>query len=536
MTFEELRRHCSAFMERAFVPREIFFRSDDRFHHVRVEVRTQRLLAAAAVGVVGWFLYASASYVVHNAILVSKDAEIEGHKMAYFDLLAEVSEYHNQFARITGDLEENQTYLLSLLEKNPKNKQNLPAIQRKLKKSKTEHARVVIAREGLREKMQQFESDLQKIAERNVSLQSQVGQMKTMLQNSEAERDQVAAARKLLVKRLAQVEKDLAEITANKAQLETVMAGLSAKLDSSMGAGKQLAKEKQDLNEKIAGLEKKLGDVLAHQVELDSRIAGLNTQLAQSTDHGKEMKDQRDFLQRRVGGLEQRLVDLRDAEQNVVERLSERTKFSIALVEKTVEMTGLDVNKLIASVRNEGLGKGGPFIPAADEAAEFEPSVQFEASVTVLDQQLNRWAALQEVVRTLPLSAPLIQYRIASGYGQRKDPVNGRKAHHEGIDLSAPMRSSVYATAPGKVVFAGWKGRYGRTIEIDHGHGVRTRYGHLRKILVKVGEKVDNRHKIGLLGSSGRSTGPHVHYEIRYKGRARNPMKFLKAGNHVLKG
>ena len=238
MTFEELRRHYSVFMERAFVPREIFFRSDDRFHHIRVEVRTQRLLAAAAVGVVGWFLYASASYVVHNAILVSKDAEIEGHKMAYFDLLAEVSEYHNQFALITGDLAENQTYLLSLLEKNPENKQNLPAIQRKLKKSKTERARVVIAREGLREKMQQFESDLQKIAERNVSLQSQVGQMKTMLQNSEAERDQVAAARKLLVKRLAQVEKDLAEITANKAQLETVMAGLRAELGLLQGRGK----------------------------------------------------------------------------------------------------------------------------------------------------------------------------------------------------------------------------------------------------------------------------------------------------------
>ncbi len=536
MTFEDLRRQYSAFKERAFVPREIFFRSGDRFDHIQIAVRTQKLFAAAAVAVVGWLLYASASYVVHNAILVSKDAEIEGHKMAYFDLLAEVSEYHNQFARITEDLGENQTYLLSLLEKNPDNKQKLPAIQRKLKKSNTEHARVVIAREGLREKMQQFESDLQKIAERNVSLQSQVGQMKTMLQHSEAARDQVAAARQQLVNRLAQVEKDLAKVTASKAELETVVAGLRAELGSSQDAGKQLTEEKQDLNERIAGLEKKLGDTLAHQTELDSQIAGINTQLAQATDHGKEMKDQRDFLQRRVGGLEQRLVDLRDAEQNVVERLSERTQFSIELVEKTVEMTGLDVNKLIASVRNKELGKGGPFIPATDDAAEFEPSVQLEASVTVLDQQLNRWAALQEVVRTLPLSAPLIQYRISSSYGQRKDPVNGRKAQHEGVDLSAPRRSSVYATAPGKVVFAGWKGRFGRTIEIDHGHGVRTRYGHLRKILVKVGEKVDNRHKIGLLGSSGRSTGPHVHYEIRYQGRARNPMKFLKAGNHVFKG
>ena len=81
-----------------------------------------------------------------------------------------------------------------------------------------------------------------------------------------------------------------------------------------------------------------------------------------------------------------------------------------------------------------------------------------------------------------------------------------------------------------------WRGHYGRTIEIDHGHGVRTRYAHLRKILVKTGDEVEHRRKIGLVGSSGRSTGPHVHYEVRYKNKARNPMKFLKAGKYVFKG
>ena len=86
------------------------------------------------------------------------------------------------------------------------------------------------------------------------------------------------------------------------------------------------------------------------------------------------------------------------------------------------------------------------------------------------------------------------------------------------------------------MVFAGWRGRYGRIIEIDHGHGVRTRYGHLRKILVKPGQEVDHRQKIALVGNSGRSTGPHVHYEVRFRGQSRNPMKFLKAGKYVFKG
>jgi murein DD-endopeptidase MepM/ murein hydrolase activator NlpD len=156
--------------------------------------------------------------------------------------------------------------------------------------------------------------------------------------------------------------------------------------------------------------------------------------------------------------------------------------------------------------------------------------------VNLLDERLNRWSALRILLVSLPLTAPVDQYRISSSYGARTDPVNGRKAKHRAVDFAAPSGASIYATAPGKIVFAGWRGRYGRTIEIDHGHGIRTRYAHLRKILVKVGDEVDHRQKIGLVGSSGRSTGPHVHYEVRYKNQARNPMKFLKAGKYVFKG
>jgi len=103
------------------------------------------------------------------------------------------------------------------------------------------------------------------------------------------------------------------------------------------------------------------------------------------------------------------------------------------------------------------------------------------------------------------------------------------------MDFGGPIRTSVYSTAPGKVVFAGWRGYYGRMVEIDHGNGVRTRYAHLKRILVKAGDVLPNRHKIGLLGSSGRSTGPHVHYEVRVKGKPLNPAKFLTAGRHVFK-
>ena len=580
MIFEGVRRFAADFLEQAFVPREVFFRSGDRFHHLRISVRAQRIAAVAAVAVVAWGLYASTSYVVHRVSIAAKDKEIAEHKLAYFDLLTEVSEYHTQFSRITRDLEENQAYLLSLLEQTPADRTDLAAIQGQLKSSETEQARVTLAREGLRAKMEQFQNDLLEIAGKNITLQSRIAQMRDLLVSSNAERDEVAAARAQLVKTLSEVESDLMRVSVDKQTLEDALAALQQEmerslaslqrerdgavaslqqemerslaslqrerdgtvaslrqeLDSTEGARQELVDERSRLNQRIAGLEGELSGARAEQATLGNRIAGLDTSLAEAVDRGQALRDQRDFLQRRADGLEQHLVDLRDAEQGVIERLSERTKLSVDVIEKTVAMTGLNVDALIAQIDHAELGQGGPFVPASEEAAEFQASAELGSTVNQLDEQLDRWSALRMLVATLPLTAPLDQYRISSGYGERRDPVNGRKARHRGVDFAAPSRSPVYATAPGTVVFAGWRGRYGRTIEIDHGHGIRTRYSHLRKILVKAGQEVDHRGKIGLVGSSGRSTGPHVHYEVRFRGQTRNPMKFLKAGKYVFKG
>jgi murein DD-endopeptidase MepM/ murein hydrolase activator NlpD len=535
LNIKDVRRSLASLYEQAFVPREIFFRSGDRFHHLRLSVRVQQIAACIAAVIAVWSLYATGSYVVNEFVLASKDAEIKRNQLAYFDLLSEVGEYHDQFAKITRNLEENQKYLLSLLEKGPQAHKDMAAVQEQLKDSETEHARVVIAREGLREKMQKFESDLRDIASRNVSLQSKIAKMRAVADQSRAERDEVAAARERLTQRLAEVENRLAQANDAKTVLESRVEGLAQRLDATEKDKAALAEARTKLNAHIAGLERELSDAQTKDDALKNQIAELDESLARSQENTAKVQAQRDHLDRRAAGLEQRLVDLRDAGQSVIERLSERTRLSLDMIESTVKMTGLDINTLLKDSPDGLLGQGGPFIPA-DEVASFEPSFQLETSVTTLDQQIDRWTVLQDVVRSLPLTAPLDQYRISSRFGKRHDPVNGRRAKHLGTDFAAALGSPVYSTAPGKVTFAGRRGRYGRLVEIDHGYGIRTRYAHLRKILVKVGQEVGNREKIALLGSSGRSTGPHVHYEVRYKGRAQNPMKFLKAGNHVFKG
>jgi len=301
----------------------------------------------------------------------------------------------------------------------------------------------------------------------------------------------------------------------------------------------------RDLGQAFENRAKMERRVRAQKIKLTAQLEALRASLAQETTDRLALRDQRDAQSRRIQGLEKHLVALRDSEQDVIERLSARVREGAEAVEKTVAMTGLNVDDLIAGTDiqvssaggylTSGLGQGGPYIPAQGIAAATRPGTELAAMVSRLEAQLDRWSDLREVVRRLPLSAPLDQFRISSAYGERRDPLTRRKARHLGIDFVAPVRTPIRATAPGIVIFAGDNDRYGYMVEIDHGFGIRTRYAHLRKVLVRKGQEVEHLGKIGLLGSSGRSTGPHLHYEVRVRGQSRNPMKYILAGKYLFK-
>ena len=146
-----------------------------------------------------------------------------------------------------------------------------------------------------------------------------------------------------------------------------------------------------------------------------------------------------------------------------------------------------------------------------------------------------RFELLREIFLSVPLASPIEKYYITSSYGYRKDPYTKRRAFHKGIDLGAAWGSDILATASGKISFIGNYGSYGKSIFIDHGNGIQTRYAHLSKISVKKGELVDLGDIIGKIGNTGRSTGKHLHYEIKVNDKARNPYPFLKIGKNVFK-
>jgi len=166
---------------------------------------------------------------------------------------------------------------------------------------------------------------------------------------------------------------------------------------------------------------------------------------------------------------------------------------------------------------------GGPFVEPQNEDA-------FEQSLAALDSALVELERTRAAARTLPLASPAPATNITSNFGNRVDPFLGRLALHAGIDFRAETGTRIRSTAAGTVTAAGPAGGYGNMVEIDHGHGVSTRYAHLAVVRVSVGEHVEADQVIGKSGSTGRSTGPHLHYEVRLNGEAVDPMRFLRAG------
>jgi murein DD-endopeptidase MepM/ murein hydrolase activator NlpD len=312
------------------------------------------------------------------------------------------------------------------------------------------------------------------------------------------------------------------------------------------GTLQTMTRLKQQLEGQVVGLNSALEQTQAGTVYLSQQVTVAQQALATVIAERNAMRVVQRQLTDRVADLEIRLAAMQASQKSLMASIGERTKSNVGEMTKIIAMTGLDADDLLTRLGQQQAGAagaidgavGGPFVPAALTVATGGPGEgrTLLASAEVLDDQVERWQRLQLVLHSLPLSTPIDHFSFGSPFGARTDPFNGRPALHEGLDLQSPMKTPVLSTAPGQVVFAGFSGGYGRMVEVDHGLGIHTRYAHLSQIDVEVGDMVDYRQEVGLLGSSGRSTGPHVHYEIRVDGRPYDPMNFIKAGKYMFKG
>ena len=220
-----------------------------------------------------------------------------------------------------------------------------------------------------------------------------------------------------------------------------------------------------------------------------------------------------------------------DDQASFLDMLEEEAVQKAESARGVIRLTGVPASRVL-----EQNGMGGPLIPinfttSAPKDTDADP---FEQRIYEVEARLREAQDYERAMRSLPLGLPVQgAYRETSGFGYRSDPFTRRATFHEGTDLAAFTGAPIIAPAAGRVIHAGVKGAYGRTVEIDHGAGFKTRYGHLNSISVKVGQEVVIGQKIGTMGSTGRSTGPHLHYEIYFRGKSYDPLKFLRAGKHV---
>ncbi len=266
----------------------------------------------------------------------------------------------------------------------------------------------------------------------------------------------------------------------------------------------------------------KSGDAPAPKVALVNEI---KSTIGRRDDDEQAMPYLPENIYRRIATLDTRQRDLLDA-------LEESLDHKIDEFEAVIDQTDvLTTEEFMARVLPENeFSVGGPYIPLQGQPGL---NTSLHQQLYRISTNLDRLSGLSKSLTKIPLALPIHDYSITSDFGVRLDPFKKRAAFHSGVDFGATTGTPVHSTLGGTVTQAGYKGPYGLVIEIDHGNGFKTRYGHLARSRVRTGQRVEFQQHIGDAGNSGRSTGPHLHYEIWFDGKVRNPAAFLDAGKQI---
>jgi murein DD-endopeptidase MepM/ murein hydrolase activator NlpD len=468
---------------RVFPDREIIVRTGDRVGYVRLPRWFQLGCLAVAAAALGWLALATHLNINQLDIIARRDARIVAAEATTHDL-----------ARALADAE---------------------------KRIVQADRRTEIGRERT-----------ETLAARNRELATMIDALRKEVAQRDATLVQGDEREKALMNDAAVLRQHIAALETARSRGASTLAELRGEID-------RREREKQQLATRIDQLEPEVDALAAARDEEAGNVEALRAQLSQRTDERDRIAGERDVIADRFASLSDQLATLETAQEQIISRFDSQTVESIALVEKTLSLTGVDVERLLGRVEPplrepDATGIGGPFIAAIADAAG-GVTAQLAGDIAAVEERVVRWRGLQALLARLPLAVPLDNFHVESTYGRRIDPLSKRPAMHEGIDFSSDRRAEVRTTAPGRVSFVGWRGGYGKMIEIDHGLGVRTRYAHLSKMYVKRGQEVDFRDKLGQIGNTGRSTGEHLHYEVLLDGRALDPANFMKAGQYVFK-
>ena len=324
-------------------------------------------------------------------------------------------------------------------------------------------------------------------------------------------------------------------LVERNASLQQNVKTVKNKLVSSQSRQEEITRARLALKNELSDIQVKLNSMNNHNFALKGNLNTISSDLESAVlERNKAWKENNNY-KIMVSKLKKKMQKLSDERLEVFDNLNQKTQDDIKGIENLLDLAGIDTKKIInISGINppQKIGLGGPYISSESPIGSKQ---DLKVKIALLNTNLNYYSKLSNLMNHIPISPPLDYFTISSHFGKRRDPINKRWAMHNGLDMVGTRNTKIYSTGPGKVTFAGRKGRYGKLVEVDHGFGFKTRYGHLNKIFVKRGQKIKYRKKVGLMGTTGRSTGNHLHYEILLNGKNHNPWRIIKAGRYVYK-
>ncbi len=341
-----------------------------------------------------------------------------------------------------------------------------------------------------------------------------------------AERDsraaEAAAAQNRFTVALDQVSRmqsQLLDSEARRRELETGMGAVQSSLQQAVKAQHQAQAEADQASATAPAVR-----TAELQAALDILSGELKRAAADRADAVREAEDARRTAE--AVTIERDQIVARN--DQILTQLEDAVTVSVKPLDEMFRSVGMNPDEILDTVRRGYSGQGGPLNPIGYSSSGNAEISQGEAKANEILITLDQMNSYRIAVEKMPLAMPLQSaFRYTSPYGRRW----GRA--HEGIDMAAPVGTPIFSTGDGVVVFAGWQRGYGNLVKIQHALGTETRYGHMSKIRVKVGQKVSRGSRIGDMGNTGRSTGSHLHYEVRVNGRAVDPMSFIKAAQNV---
>ncbi|WP_340110511.1 DUF5930 domain-containing protein [Pikeienuella sp. HZG-20] len=285
--------------------------------------------------------------------------------------------------------------------------------------------------------------------------------------------------------------------------------------------------------DRVAALETALAEKSAESDARGDMLAALNATLGDVADARDDADQTKQSLALQIDELSAEISDRAAQQDRLLSQLEDAATLSLGSLQGVFEKSGVELDAILNAVRREQGGAGGPFIPM-EEIEALSVSEADAPRLAALMEDLERVNLMRIAAEKMPFGRPVGAARLTSTFGYRRDPLNRRGARHTGLDLAGRRGQPIMATAPGRVTFAGWRRGYGKVVEIEHAFGYETVYAHLSKTRVKVGAHVERGDRVGDMGSTGRSTGNHVHYEVRIDGAPVNPAKYIEAARNVL--